>query len=222
MSDYVLKDLSFSYPPKKKGETPTKVFENLSLTFDQGEFIFLEGSSGSGKTTLLRLLAGLLDPDHGTFMNKGENLFEFKTQSRDLGYCFQEAFLYPFATVYGNIYMALNGFGLSRLEKDKLIKGIIKDTDLLPLLNYKPKQLSVGQTKTVALCRALIRKPSLLLADEPFAGTDERLKDRLRQKMFRICKDNHTSVIYVSHDIKESLGFDSRYRLEDGNIIKII
>ncbi len=218
MSDYVLRGLDFSYKGKTRKEPVTKVFENLCFEFDQGDTIFLSGQSGEGKTTLLKILAGLLDPDEGSLKFRGEEILDIKASSRDVAFCFQEAFLYPFLTVYGNLYAALDGYGLKRMEKDKLIKEIIKGSPVAKLLNFKPKELSLGQKETVALYRALVRKPSLFLADEPFSGVDVRTKDALLKEMFRLVKNSDTTLIYVGHDVNESRHFDRHYRLEGGKL----
>lgn len=215
MSNFEAKDIAFSYRDKKK---TTSVLQGISFALKEGEAVALLGASGSGKSTLLKILAGLLDADSGVFLENGSDVLPIQARDRDLAFSFQEIVLYPSQTVYGNLYLALNDYPLSREEKDILIKKMLEECDLLDYVNVKPRYLSEGQKQMVALGRALIRKPSLYLADEPFSALDPTTKNKLIPLMFRFAEANKTALIYATHDGDDLRYFSRVLWLEDGKI----
>jgi len=215
MSNFEAKDIVFAYRDKKK---ITPVLQGISFSLKEGETVALLGASGSGKSTLLKILAGLLDADGGLFLENGHDVLPTQTRDRDLAFSFQEIVLYPSQTVYGNLYLALNDYPLSREEKDLLIKKMLEECGLLDYINVKPRYLSEGQKQMVALGRALIRKPSLYLADEPFSALDPIAKNKLIQLMFRFSLANKTALIYATHDGNDLHQFSRVLWLGDGKI----
>lgn len=219
MSDFIVEGLSYAYKNKKK--EIHRVFADASLAWNHGESLAIIGSSGSGKTTFLRLLAGLLDAAGGSFRIDGSEVIDIKPSDRDVAFLFQETVLYPHLTVYGNLLLALNDYGLSRVEKDQMAQRMLEETNLLDYINFKPRQLSEGQKQVLSLARALIRKPELLLADEPFSSLDPIRKETLFEMMFEHAKREKTAIVASIHDIIDARRFDRVYSLEGGVFHKI-
>ncbi len=172
------------------------------------QFVVLFGASGSGKTTTLRTVAGLERPDAGRIIAGGRTLFDSQkginvpARQRNIGYVFQDYALLPHLTVEKNIAFALQPtiFGrLSREEKQR-IDEFLDIFHIVDLRQAMPTDLSGGQRQRVALARALIRKPDLLLLDEPFAALDPNLRSRLRSGLLDIQKHFNVPVMLISHD----------------------
>lgn len=187
----------------------------VSLAIQRGEFIALRGKSGSGKTTLLRILAGL-ESARGAIEVDGVKWLESKTfvppQKRAIGFVFQEYALFPNMSVEQNLlYVA----------KDKaLAYHLLKMTDLLDLKNRYPHQLSGGQKQRVALARALMKRPKLLLLDEPLSALDAAMRSFLQTKIKELHDEFGTTTIMVSHDISEIYRLASRIiEIERGKIV---
>ncbi|CCH02720.1 molybdate transport system ATP-binding protein [Fibrella aestuarina BUZ 2] len=172
---------------------------NVTLTLATGSLTALVGPSGSGKTTLLRLLAGLDVPSEGRIVVDGQVWLDTqrginqRPQQRSVGYIFQDAALFPNLTVRENIlFVTPRG---ERTRADDLIEA----TGLTPFVDQKPAKLSGGQQKRVALARALVRRPQLLLLDEPFAALDTPAADQLRQVVLDLHRAWGTTTLLVSH-----------------------
>jgi len=174
----------------------------------------LIGPSGCGKTTMLRCLAGLTRPDQGTIQFRGRTWFDSTTktelspQQRDIGFLFQDYALFPHLTVEENI-----GFGLRHLtdaERRSRVTEILKQFDLKGLERRLPRQLSGGQQQRVALGRVLVRKPKLLLLDEPLSALDALLREQLRGELRQILADFGTPVILITHDRVEAISLADR------------
>lgn len=171
----------------------------VELTLPTGSLTALVGPSGSGKTTLLRLLAGLDVPSEGhivvdgqVWLDTGRGLNQ-RPQQRSVGYIFQDAALFPNLTVRDNIlFVTPRG---ERTRADQLIEA----TGLTPFAEQKPATLSGGQQKRAALARALVRRPQLLLLDEPFSALDAAAADQLRQVVLDLHRDWGTTTLLVSH-----------------------
>ena len=171
----------------------------VQLELESGSLTALVGPSGSGKTTLLRLLAGLETPHLGRIVLDGDVWFDKNQvinrppQQRSIGYVFQDTALFPNMTVRGNIaYAAPRG-------QQALVNELIETTGLEPFANQKPIRLSGGQRQRVALARALVRRPQLLLLDEPFAALDTEASQTLRQVLLQLHQTWGTTTLLVSH-----------------------
>src|SRR5690606_8376658 len=138
------------------------------------------GQSGSGKTTLLKIIAGILDVDQGTMYLDNQDITDLPIRKRNIAYVFQEQTLFPHLTIYENILNALKLSKISFREKDIKVKEIAKILDLAKYLNLKPEFLSGGQIQRVALAKAFIRNPKLILLDEPLSHIDESSKRNYR------------------------------------------
>ena len=188
---------------------------DINLSLQNGEFVALSGVSGSGKTTLLRVLAGL-EEAFGEIIVDGEIWLNEKIkkpiQKRDIGFVFQDYALFPNLSVIDNLLY---------VKKDKdLAKKLLRLTDLYELKNRYPDSLSGGQKQRVSLCRALMKRPKILLMDEPLSALDTHMRVKLQDEILALHKEFGTTTIMVSHDPSEMYKLASRVLvLKDGKII---
>ncbi|MFA7032004.1 MAG: ABC transporter ATP-binding protein [Bacilli bacterium] len=209
--------------------------DNLRVTFKNGitaldgvnfaipkkSFIVILGESGSGKTTLLKTIAGLIDAREGSVFINDEDVTEIMPMYRDVAIVFQDFVLYPHMTIYENVLTGLNRFPLSEEKKDERVKQILIEFGLKNYLNFKPRHLSDGQKQRVAICKALVREPSLFLFDEPLANLDLPQRLAIRNELKEIFKTHQGSFIYVTHDIKEAESLsDHIIILKDGKVVQ--
>ncbi len=188
---------------------------DINLSLQNGEFVALSGVSGSGKTTLLRVLAGLEDAfgeiivDDEIWLNEK---IKKPIQKRDIGFVFQDYALFPNLSVIDNLLY---------VKKDKdLAKQLLSLTDLYELKNRYPNSLSGGQKQRVSLCRALMKRPKILLMDEPLSALDPHMRLKLQDEILTLHKEFKTTTIMVSHDPSEMYKLASRVLvLKDGKII---
>ncbi|PRM99771.1 ABC transporter ATP-binding protein [Aliarcobacter cryaerophilus] len=188
---------------------------DINLSLQNGEFVALSGVSGSGKTTFLRVLAGL-EEAFGEIIVDGEIWLNEKIkkpiQKRDIGFVFQDYALFPNLSVIDNLLY---------VKKDKdLAKQLLSLTDLYELKNRYPNSLSGGQKQRVSLCRALMKRPKILLMDEPLSALDPHMRLKLQDEILTLHKEFETTTIMVSHDPSEMYKLASRVLvLKDGKII---
>ena len=188
---------------------------DINLSLQNGEFVALSGVSGSGKTTILRIVAGLEEAsgeiivDDEIWLN--ENIKK-PIQKRDIGFVFQDYALFPNLSVLDNLLY---------VKKDKdLAKKLLRLTDLYELKNRYPDSLSGGQKQRVSLCRALMKRPKILLMDEPLSALDTHMRVKLQDEILALHKEFGTTTIMVSHDPSEMYKLASRVLvLKDGKII---
>ena len=198
---------------KKYGESI--IFENSSFHFEDNILTAIMGKSGIGKTTLLRVLAGL-EEAFGEIIVDGEIWLNEKIkkpiQKRDIGFVFQDYALFPNLSVIDNLLY---------VKKDKdLAKQLLSLTDLYELKNRYPNSLSGGQKQRVSLCRALMKRPKILLMDEPLSALDSHMRLKLQDEILTLHKEFKTTTIMVSHDPSEIYKLASRVLvLKDGKII---
>lgn len=181
------------------------VLQDVNLTVPIGEFVVIVGPSGCGKTTLLRVIAGLENIDGGQIEIDGKVVNDLPPASRDIAMVFQSYALYPHLTVFENLAFSLRLEGISEAEISLRIDEVF---DMLSLGEYrdrKPSALSGGQRQRVALGRALVRKPSLFLFDEPLSNLDAALRMNTRIEVAKIHRELGTSIIYVTHDQTEAM-----------------
>jgi len=186
------------------------VLENLNFSIEDGEFVVILGPSGCGKTTLLRIIAGLERPTSGRIYFDGEDITDLPPSKRDVGMVFQNYALYPHMTVYENLAFPLK---LKKVPKDEIDRRVKKIASILKIerhLHKKPRQLSGGQRQRVALGRALIKRPSLFLFDEPLSNLDANLRTEMRAEIGRLHREFQTTSIYVTHDQVEAMSLADR------------
>ncbi len=203
-------NVSFTYP----GWPP--VVRGVDWDIAPGEFHCLVGRSGCGKTTLLKLAAGLLHPDTGTIRLQGRELLAPGPQ---LGFVFQSPTLLEWHRVIDNVLLPVS------LQHTPTAPEIAKAHELLELLGLSaharhfPRQLSGGQQSRVALARALILEPALLLLDEPFAALDAITRGELQDDLLQMCSLRRTTVMFVTHDIAEAVYLGDRVAVMDSGAI---
>lgn len=187
-----------------------EVLKNIDLEIEPGELFFLLGPSGCGKTTLLRIIAGFTEATSGSVYLDHKDMTFVPPNKRNTGMVFQNYALWPHMTVGENVGFGLDIRGVS--NKEKALK-IGKALDLVHLPNYQnryPHQLSGGQQQRVALARALVIEPDVILLDEPLSNLDAGLRIEMRKEINRIHKELGLTMIYVTHDQKESLSLATR------------
>lgn len=180
------------------------ILKDFSLNINSNSVTSILGPSGSGKTTLLRLISGLENLQSGNIQIDNQNNIS-NTKINDpinkVSFVFQDSALFPHLTVIENIY-----YGLSELDNSKeRIDSLINDYNIENIKSYYPHQLSGGQKQLVALLRGLASNPKIILLDEPFANLDTRLREKLRDKVLHILKDNKITSIIVTHDADEAM-----------------
>ena len=198
-------DLSFSWPNQQ-----SELLSINELSIDQNEHVFIQGDSGSGKTTLLNLLCGINVCSKGSLVVLNHELKELSSQKRDrfrgdhLGVIFQQFNLLPFLTVKENIQLPCR-FSRTKTKKiESLSDEVLRLLDALDLsstlMNQNVTELSAGQQQRVAVCRALIGSPEIIIADEPTSALDMKNRDRFLQLLFQEADKHMSTVVFVSHD----------------------
>jgi len=212
-----------------RGERKSTVrsIRDIGFHVDEGEFYTLLGPSGCGKTTTLRCVAGLERPDHGTIIVAGTMVSAPNTfvppNRRDIGMVFQSYAIWPHMTVFENVAYPLRVAKKrsSRAEIDTRVQEALATVALDGLENRMATALSGGQQQRLALARALVRRPKLLLLDEPLSNLDAKLRDRLRAEVRRLQRRLGITTLYVTHDQAEALSMSSRIAvLNQGEIIQ--
>ncbi|WP_096014185.1 sulfate/molybdate ABC transporter ATP-binding protein [Campylobacter lanienae] len=190
---------------------------DLEFKINNGEFVALYGKSGSGKSTILRLLAGFDKPDSGVISSDGviyynKDIF-LPPQKRNIGYLFQDYALFPNMSVMQNLLFAKNDI--------KFATELLELAELLEFKNAYPHTLSGGQKQRTALARALMRRPKILLLDEPLSALDAKLRIKLQDYLSQIHKKYNMSIILVSHDKHEIYRLANHiYEIDNGKIIQ--
>tara|TARA_R110002020_G_scaffold34327_7_gene104514 strand:+ start:7351 stop:8406 length:1056 start_codon:yes stop_codon:yes gene_type:complete len=199
-----------------------KVIENMNLTVQDGEMLALLGPSGCGKSTTLFAICGIHRINGGQILFGARDVSELPSQKRNVGVVFQNYALYPHLTVYENIAFPLSVRGDSKADIDRAVRDIAALTHIEELLERRPGQLSGGQQQRVALARALVRKPDVLLLDEPLANLDAKLRLEMRSEIRRIQLETGITAILVTHDQVEAMSMCDRIAIMDkGAILQI-
>jgi len=191
--------------------------QSLSFQIKERDFVTLLGPSGCGKTTTLRCVAGLEVPAKGEIAIAGKAVFSesrrinLPVEKRDIGIVFQSYAIWPHMNVFENVAFPLKSRGgLSRSEIDQRVREALRTVRMEELIFRPAPQLSGGQQQRVALARALVKRPKLLLLDEPLSNLDAVLRDEMRVEIKEICKQLEISVLYVTHDQVEALAMSDR------------
>jgi len=194
---------------------------DLRFTIQTGELVTFYGPSGAGKTTMLRMLCGLSSPHEGYITVDGEIWFDttkkinLKPQSRNVGIVFQDYALFPNMTVKENLEYAL-----PRGESRSIVDELMVVMELTNLFNKKPEFLSGGQRQRVAMARALVRKPKILLLDEPMSALDTTLRLKIQDYILRVHREFQLTTLLVSHDVLEVLRLSTHmFLMDNGKII---
>lgn len=196
--------------------------DDVSLEIRAGEFFALLGGSGSGKTTLLRLLAGFERPDRGRILIDGVDMAEFPPYARPVNMMFQSYALFPHMTVAGNVAFGLKQDRLPRAEIARRVEEGLALVQLSEFAGRKPDQLSGGQRQRVALARCLVKRPKLLLLDEPLGALDKQLREQTQFELMGLQDRLGLTFVMVTHDQEEAMTMACRMAvMRDGQIAQI-
>jgi multiple sugar transport system ATP-binding protein len=188
----------------------TRALRDFDLEIGNGEFVVFVGPSGCGKTTALRMVAGLEEVSEGEIQIGDRVVNDLEPRERDVAMVFQSYALYPHMSVYDNISFGLRMQKVRRAEIDRRVREISRILGLETLLARKPRQLSGGQRQRVAMGRAIVRRPSVFLMDEPLSNLDARLRVQMRAEIARIQHELDATTIYVTHDQVEAMTMGDR------------
>jgi len=193
----------------KTGIETTAVSE-LDITIESGTLVGLLGPSGCGKSTTLFMIAGLEKPTGGKIFFGEDDVTKLAPEKRGIGLVFQNYALYPHMTVYNNILFPLENLDVPRDEAIARVKEMANLVGIGNLLDRKPSQLSGGQQQRVAIARALVKKPRVLLLDEPLSNLDARLRLQMREEIKRIQRETGITTIFVTHDQEEAMSISDK------------
>ncbi len=189
---------------------PVTVVQDMSFEVGDGELFFLLGPSGCGKTTVLRMLAGFYFPDAGVIRFGEKIVNDVPPNKRNTGMVFQNYALWPHMTVFENVAYGLDVRRVSGEEKNRRVREALGVVQMAPFAARTPNQLSGGQQQRIALARALVVKPDVLLLDEPLSNLDAALRLEMREEIKRIHAETGITTIYVTHDQEEALSLADR------------
>ena len=195
-----IKDLTKKFASRDKtGEMVTAV-DTLSAEFESGKLIALLGPSGCGKSTMLNMLSGILPVTSGKIYFDDVDVTDLSPDKREVGLVFQNYALYPHMTVLENICFPLKIKKVPKAERIEKAVEIAKMVHIEDYLKRLPKELSGGQQQRVAIARALVKKPKLLLLDEPLSNLDAKLRVEMREEIRRIQRESGVTTVFVTHD----------------------
>ncbi|WP_084471582.1 ABC transporter ATP-binding protein [Pseudomonas sp. CF161] len=196
------------------------VVKRLDLDVAQGEFLTLLGPSGSGKTTSLMMLAGFETPTQGQIFLEGQAIESVPAHRRGIGMVFQNYALFPHMSVAENMAFPLQVRGIKRHEIEPRVKQALEMVRLGDLANRYPAQLSGGQQQRIALARALIFEPKLVLMDEPLGALDKQLREQMQLEIRRLHRELGLTVVFVTHDQAEALTLSDRIAIFNDGVIQ--
>lgn len=198
------------------------VVNALTLRVEEGESVALLGPSGSGKTTILRVAAGLEEPASGDVRFDGRRMNGISPAQRDLAMVFQDNVLFPTMDVAGNVGFPLKVRRVSGSEIAARVEAEARATRIASLLRRDPRQLSAGQQQVVQLARAMVRRPSLLLVDEPFARLDPVGTERMRAELRLVQRGYGVTALYATHDPADAVALADRVAVIDEGRVRQI
>ncbi len=205
---------------KKLNTAPNGLQLKINATIEKGELITLYGVSGSGKTSLLRIISGLAEADSGKVTCNGNTWYDSTNgintppQQRGVGFVFQDYALFPNMTALENLH-----FALRKKQDPAIIEELLQTMELEQFRNHKPHQLSGGQQQRLALARALVQQPKILLLDEPLSAIDVEMRRKLQNYILQVHKKYNLTTLLVSHDIGEICKLSDRVLvLKNGRI----
>lgn len=186
---------------------------DVSLTLHQGEFLSLLGPSGCGKSTMLRIIAGFLIPTEGKVLLHGRDVTATPPNRRPVNLVFQRPTLFPHLNVFENVAFGLRLAKLPESEIKRRVMNMLEIVDLGALASRRSHELSGGQMQRVAVARALVNEPQLLLLDEPFSALDIKIRLQMECELRRIHRDYGATIVFVTHDQREAMAMSDRIAL---------
>ena len=205
---------------QKSYDGETLVVKNLNLDIASGEFLTMLGPSGSGKTTCLMMLAGFETATHGDIELGGRPINNIPPHKRGIGMVFQNYALFPHMTVGENLAFPLKVRNMPTAEVEDKVRAVLDMVQMLAFIDRKPAQLSGGQQQRIALARALVFNPELVLMDEPLGALDKQLREHMQYEIKHIHENLGVTVVYVTHDQSEALTMSNRIAVFDDGIIQ--
>jgi NitT/TauT family transport system ATP-binding protein len=181
---------------------PVEALAETSVTVEENEFVTLVGPSGCGKSTLLKLVAGLVPPTRGTIRVREQ---EVSAPFPDVGFVFQQPVLLPWRSVLDNVLFSVEMLGLDPRQYRKPAVDLLELTGLTGFETKYPHELSGGMQQRVAICRALLPDPGLLLMDEPFGALDAMTREEMSLELLRIWEERRKTILFVTHSIPEAI-----------------
>lgn len=212
-----------TYPVGKGSFTALK---GVNLTIGRGEFVGIVGPSGSGKTTLLNIIGSLDNATEGTAVVLGNNVNDLsqkeaaELRNQYLGFIFQTFNLLPVYTVYENVELPLLLLGIPAEQRREWIIQALEWVGLMDKIHSRPARLSGGECQRVAIARAMVKRPQIVLADEPTANLDAVNSHHILQTMAMLNQSLHTTFVFATHDDKVIQYLRRKITLEDGEIVK--
>ncbi|WP_342641658.1 ABC transporter ATP-binding protein [Rhodoligotrophos ferricapiens] len=194
--------------------------KNVNLTIEKGTFVTLLGPSGCGKTTILRSIAGLVDPTSGEIIVAGRRINDVPIHKRNIGLVFQNYALFPHKSVFDNIAFGLKYRKVGKAEIERKVKRAL-DMVRLPGVEKKlPSEMSGGQQQRIALARAIVIEPDVLLLDEPLSALDANLREEMRTELKLIQREVGITTIFVTHDQEEALAMSDRIVVMNHGVVE--
>lgn len=190
------------------GGSTLTALSDVSFKVKKGEFVSLIGPSGSGKSTVLNIIATLIEPSDGSILIDG--VVQQGHANPKVGYMFQRDTLFPWRTVIGNIGYALEATGVAKAKRRERVAECIRQAGLVGFEDAYPSALSGGMRQRVQLMRTLIRRPEILLMDEPFGSLDTHTKLDMHRVLLDIWESERQTVVFVTHDLAEALTLSDR------------
>lgn len=196
------------------------IIEDLNLKIEDGKFTVLVGPSGCGKTTLLRMIAGIGPQTSGAVLIDGKDVTDIAPGKRGVAMVFQNYAIYPTMSVRENIEFGLKNNKVKKAERTELVESISAAVGLSEYLDRKPSTLSGGQRQRIALARAMVKKPSVFLMDEPLSNLDAKLRAQMRIDLIELHKKLGTTFVYVTHDQVEAMSMADTIVLMNQGLIQ--
>jgi putative spermidine/putrescine transport system ATP-binding protein/spermidine/putrescine transport system ATP-binding protein len=184
--------------------------ETMDFDIEEGSLVTLLGPSGCGKTTLLRMVAGLEEPTAGDIYIKGSRINDTPIHKRNLGMIFQNYALFPHKTIFDNVAFGLKYRGVSKEQINEKVTRALEMVRLPGVEQRMPSQLSGGQQQRIAMARAIVIEPDVLLMDEPLSALDENLREEMRREVDNLQQMLGVTTIFVTHDQREALSMSDK------------
>lgn len=208
------------------GGSIVKALDQVTLTIPEGVFMGITGASGSGKSTLLYLLGGMDYPTQGQIRMRGQNITQLNENQmaifrrQTIGFVYQSFHLIPSMSAIENVELPMILAGVSRKTRLEIATELLNIVGLQHRLKHKPAELSGGQQQRVAIARALVNHPPILLADEPTGNLDTRTGVEIIQLFQKLCREQHLTIVMVSHDSAAIQNTEYFLRMQDGQIVE--
>jgi putative ABC transport system ATP-binding protein len=226
MADTPLIDIKGIHKSFSIGDQVQHVLRGVDLTIQHGELVSIMGQSGSGKSTAMNII-GLLDkPDEGTYQFEGEDIADLMPdelayiRNETVGFVFQSFFLLTKFSALENVGLPLMYRGLPRAEINERAMEIIEKVGMAPWANHKPKEMSGGQQQRIAIARALVGEPSLVLADEPTGALDPIIGKEVLDLFIKINEEQGATLIVITHDKEVAAACKRRVKMVGGQIVR--